>query len=84
MCTKVYGIPNPGENDKPKHGHSSSLEYYKKAISAYMPNKHIPWDSLEGKGNPTRSKELVILSRLLRKRKCEAREKTVKPYVPWK
>jgi hypothetical protein len=75
MCTKVYGIPNPGENDKPKHGRSSSLEYYKKAISAYMPNKHIPWDSLEGKGNPTRSKEVSDLIKAVEKAEVRSQGK---------
>jgi hypothetical protein len=40
-CVMVYGIPEPGPDDNPTLGRSSSLEYYKKALSYYMPNRLI-------------------------------------------
>ena len=32
------------------------IDYYKKAISSFMPNKQQPWDNAIKKGNPTRAK----------------------------
>ena len=58
MQLKVYGTATPGPNDRPVHGRSTSLEYYKKAISHYMPNKLMPWNQLTQVGNPTRSIEV--------------------------
>ncbi|KAG7346809.1 hypothetical protein IV203_005878 [Nitzschia inconspicua] len=39
LCLKAYGKINPTDNDKPT-GRASSLEYYKKAISFFLPNSH--------------------------------------------
>ena len=55
MCVKVYGIPEPGPDDNPTLGRASSLEYYKKALSYYMPNKLFGWNAISKKGKPTRS-----------------------------
>jgi hypothetical protein len=33
MCTKAFDMPDPGPDDHPVHGRSSSLMYYKKAMS---------------------------------------------------
>eukprot|EP00957_Ditylum_brightwellii_P032300 2446960-Ditylum_brightwellii.AAC.1 len=38
MAWKVYGTDNPSPHDNPTEGRSTSLKYYKKAISFYMPN----------------------------------------------
>ena len=55
MAQKVFGMPNPvSGQDLPTVGRSSSIEFDKKAISYFMPNKW-PWDEQEKKGNPTRS-----------------------------
>jgi hypothetical protein len=42
MCQKAYGTPEPDAN--PAQARSSSLEYWKKAISYYMPNRLMPWN----------------------------------------
>jgi hypothetical protein len=55
MAVKVYGIPDPTPQDDPIHGRSSSLEYYKKALSYFMPHKLVPWNVITKFGNPTRS-----------------------------
>ena len=52
---KVYGVVNPGPNNQPTEGRSSSMAYAKKAISFYMPNKGAHWDDLTNRGNPTKS-----------------------------
>jgi Transcriptional activator of glycolytic enzymes len=58
MKLKVYGTPNPMAQDRPTKGRSTSLEFYKKALSAFMPNKLHPWSMVSLTGNPTRSEEI--------------------------
>ena len=41
MCHIAYRTPTPGPNDNPTGAHSSSIAYYKKALSYYMPNKQM-------------------------------------------
>jgi hypothetical protein len=53
MSLKVYGNPEPGKNNNTICGRSSSLELYKKAISSFMPNKHVAWNIMANQGNPT-------------------------------
>ena len=51
----AYGTPTPGPNDKPVHCRSSNLEFAKKAISFFMPDRIAPWTTRDKTGNPTRS-----------------------------
>eukprot|EP00957_Ditylum_brightwellii_P099421 7573274-Ditylum_brightwellii.AAC.1 len=44
MCPKVYGNDNPSPEDNPTLGQSSFLEYYKKAISFFMPCRLEVWN----------------------------------------
>lgn len=56
MCLKVYGKPHVDlDREIPTLGRSASLEYYKKAVSYFMPLKHENWDELTERGNPTKS-----------------------------
>jgi hypothetical protein len=55
MKNSAYGTPTPGPTDHPTHCRSTLLEQSKKAISWFMPNKHMPWDVRSNSGNPTRS-----------------------------
>jgi hypothetical protein len=59
MCKKVYGVPDPGLDDHPIHGRSSSLEFYKKALSYFMPNKRMGWNEVTQAGNLTKSSEII-------------------------
>ena len=68
MCLKVYGTSQPSATDLPSKGRSSSLEYYKKALSWYMPNKLQAWDVMSGRGNPTRSINVNQLIKVVKKR----------------
>ena len=68
MCLKAYGNPNPPAGSNPTDGRESSLKYYKKAISYFMPNKHNGWDEVTLRGNPTRSREVLDLMRAVRKK----------------
>ena len=70
MCLKVYGNPDPGIDDNPTEGRSTSLEFYKKALSFFMPNKLMPWNELANPplGNPTRSVPVKELIKRVRKK----------------
>ena len=61
MALKVFGQPDPSHDDNPTLGRSTSLEYYKKAISFFMPNRLATWNVLNKSGNPTRSQIIIDL-----------------------
>jgi len=61
MAFKVYGCPDPNGDDNPTLGRSTSLQYYKKALSYFVPNKLASWNSLIRCGNPTRSIPVIEL-----------------------
>jgi hypothetical protein len=65
---KVYGIPNPSESDNPTKGRSSSIEFSKKAISFFMPNRLAHWDVRTSSGNPTKSVKVKDLIKLVKKK----------------
>jgi hypothetical protein len=73
----VYGFPEPGPDDNPTLGQSSSLEYYKKALSYYMPNRLIRWNAISKTGNPTRSIPVNELIKAVKKRRSGDRESPV-------
>ena len=76
LSTKAYGVPSPGPDDNPTVGRSSSLEYYKKAISSFMPHRLQPWNSITNFGNPTR---LVEVNNLIKRVKKKEVRKLGKP-----
>ena len=51
----AYGTPAPTVNDTPQKIMSATLEFAKKAISSFQPNRLLPWNEQSGSGNPTRS-----------------------------
>ena len=65
MYKKAYGTPTPDTYSR-LSGKASSLDFYKKAISYYMPQKNEVWDPVEGKGNPTKSQEVRELMQKVR------------------
>ena len=69
MCLKAYHKYDPLPTDRPMYARSSSLSYWKKAISYYMPNGNVSWNSLANPpfGNPTKSKEVNDLVKGVRK-----------------
>jgi hypothetical protein len=88
MNVAVYGVRNPSFNAKPTCGRSSSLEYYKKAVSCFMPNKLMAWNQLTNSGNPTRSIEVNNLIKRVKKhevrrtgKKSSARRMFYRPEV---
>ncbi len=58
---RAYGTPDPGPHDRPQYLRRNTLEYWKKGISYFMPNKSQAWrveSDGRGFGNPTRSTEV--------------------------
>jgi len=75
LSMKAFGMQNPGSNDNPQLGRSSSLEQYKKLLSFFMPNKLHQWDDLTRRGNPTRSSVVNNLVRRVKKQECHKQGK---------
>ena len=62
LATKAYGTPNPTDANNPTLLCSNTLQYMKKALSYYMPNKLMEWNVDSQTGNPTRS---VLVNKLI-------------------
>jgi hypothetical protein len=61
MNLKAFGSPNPGPDAiNPTRCRSSTILFWERAISFYMPNKHHLWDSLNERCNPTRSRDILL------------------------
>ena len=52
---KVCGTPDPAKGASPKLEGSSSMCFYKKAISYFTPNKLLGWNVQHMSGNPIKS-----------------------------
>ena len=55
---KAYGSCSPGDEDRPVCARSSTLFFYKKALSSFMFLQNSQWDDILMRGNPTKSKEV--------------------------
>jgi integrase len=55
FCMKAYGKEQPQEGDKAVCCRSTTLQFYKKALSQYMPRRNFQWDDVSKQGNPTKS-----------------------------
>lgn len=77
MIKRAYGIENTSFKDLPADARvlylrTDTLEYYKKALSYFMPNQLQPWNEVLKQGNPTRS---TLINNLIKgTRKKELRE----------
>ena len=72
MNKTVFGTASPGPDDKPVYGRSSSLEFAKKAISYFMPNRLLGWNVTTNNGNPTK---LIVINDLIKRvKKMEVRQ----------
>lgn len=72
----AYGKEEPTSTDFPILARSSTLEFYKKAISSFMPHRMVVWDDRRRDGNPTRSIQVNNLIKAVKK--CEVRQQGVK------
>ena len=66
MKLTVFGCSDVGDDDVPIWGRSNTLAFHKKALSYFMPNKHLGWNMVSSTGNPTRSPEVNDLIKLVR------------------
>jgi hypothetical protein len=67
----MEATPDPDNDAKPTEAQSSSLLYWKKALSSYMPNRLMTWNVAIQQGNPTKSAEVNNLIKKVKK--CEVR-----------
>jgi hypothetical protein len=75
MCVKAYGMPEPGPNNHPTECRSTSIEFWKKAISSFMPNRLMSWNVLNNVGNPTKSIVVNDLIKAIKKREVRKQGK---------
>ena len=68
MKFKVYGKADPDVNDMPAEGRLSSLEFVKKALFHFMPDKLQSWNIRREEGNPTRLVAVNDLIKLVKKK----------------
>jgi hypothetical protein len=71
MNFKMFGTPFPGPDANPTGCRSSTIEFWKKSILFFIPNKHHPWDSLMEQGNPTRSRGILNFIKFVRKKEVQ-------------
>jgi hypothetical protein len=68
MCVKAYGTPEPGMDANPTECRSTSIAFWKKAISSFMPNRLMQWNALSNVGNPTKSSEVNDLIKAVKEK----------------
>jgi hypothetical protein len=71
LATKAYGVPNQSPIAHPTNGRNASLEFAKKEISYFMPNRLMVWNQRTRGGYPTRSN--VVNELIKRVKKQEVR-----------
>ena len=76
-------MADPGVNDMPTLGRSSSLMFYKKAIFHFMPDKITPWSVWRQDGNPTRSVAVNNLIKLVKKKEVRKQGKKSQARSPF-
>ena len=74
FCQTAYGTSTPLETDRPTKCRSSTLEFAKKAISSFMPNRLIAWNAQSVTGNPTRSVQVNDLIKRVKKEEVRKRK----------
>ena len=67
----AYGTIAPGAEDFPTECRSSTLNFAKKAISYYMPNKLMHWNEQGQTGNPTKSTLVNAMVKEVKKGRLE-------------
>ena len=68
MLVKTYGIPDPPIDLNPKFVRSSTLAFWKKTISYFMPDHLVSLVSGRNEGNPTRNTDVNNLIRRVNKK----------------
>ena len=83
LPNKTLGIIQPSDTDKPTQGRSNSIEYSKKAILYFMPNKLMKWDLQNNSGSSTKSVMVDELNKKIKKQKLEGKGREGKASVAW-
>ena len=69
MQLQAYGTPDPAPDANPTLRRHTSIKFWKKAISYFMPNKGPEWNDLHNYGNPTKSETIRDLIKIVKRRK---------------
>jgi hypothetical protein len=76
MNVKTFDNPDPPLDANPTECRSSSLEFWKKALSIFMPDRLTAWVSgRTNEGNPIRSIEVHSLIRRVKKKEVRKQDK---------
>ena len=67
---QVFTTETPRDDAKPV-ARSTSVEFWKKALSYFMTNRLMAWNEISGVGNPTRSAELNNLIKYIKKKEVQ-------------
>jgi hypothetical protein len=78
MNFRTFGTSLPAVDANPISARSSSLAYWKKAISFFHPNRLMPWSEGRQEGNPTRSVEINNLIKRVKKKEVRKQGVTSK------
>ena len=65
---RCFGNETPPLDANPVGCRSSSISFWKKAISYFMPNRLLVYNELSNQGNPTRSREVNDLIKRVKKK----------------
>jgi len=63
---KLYGDGDVDVSGQPLSGSHHTLDYYKKAISSFVPQRDKSWDTVTQQGNPTRARSVNDFVRQIR------------------
>ena len=66
MKLTAFGHSDAGDDDVRTCRRLNTLAFHKKALSYFMPNKHLGWNMVSAMGNPTRSPEVNDLIKRVR------------------
>ena len=65
---RVYGDEDAPDDADPIGARAHTIQFWKKAISYFMPNRNHPWNEISLTGNPTRCREIgALITRVKRK-----------------
>ncbi len=70
---RVYKNPDAEPDIEKPLIRANCIKYWKKSISYFMPNSHIPWNEIANVGNPTRAKPINKLIGQIKKKETARR-----------
>lgn len=85
FCLLAYNKESPERDDRPTKCGANTLKYHKKAISYFMPHNLPTWDDIHFTGNPTKSRSVNMLLKVIEKWELRGEGKKSsadRPYEP--